>query len=890
MALSEAEELELLRLRKRRAEAAAPQAQGALATIPRGFNTGLANVLGFPVDVANMALSGVDRIAGTQLSGDQPVMGSRFLRKALRGFDRVPALQNVTYDSLEDLNPSDRKFAVAGETLGGSMLPAAAPYLMARGAISTPRVMQPVVDAVRRSPGAFGATEAGLAAGSAQGAMIAEHVAPGSEGARFAGEVAGGVLNPTAVVRGAVNLGSGPVRQVYNAFSPAGRERAAADIVQGVLRESGEDTDAVINALRASDPFKLDLTSGQRTGSQGLLAIERRLAADSPQFAASMEAKPGEAFNFLRANAEAVAASGQPQALVAGAQERVGQTVGLARTRERMAREAAERARAPISDVNRPQMAQAGVQAREALEAAKQSAKGTERAAWEAVPRDIAIEPENVIQARETIRARLLPNEALPQPVETFTRGLARDADQTVDTGVLDAAGRPITREGAAEATSGELLRLRSRALTMARDARARGDFDLANQMNLIAEGALDDLGNISDSARSYTRELSQRFRQGFAGDVLARDATGGPRIEPEQTLERAFGTGGTPADVRMRQLTEAADFGGQGAAMLTQQDQFLRGAARNMINESTGRVDPNRLARFQRENAALLERFPSLKRDLANAESAERAFGRVEAIAERAVDRANRSLLAQFVGPNVNPTAVIGDILNPARGDRVQRFESLARSVQKAGPEAVAGLRSAALENVFKQATDQTGAFNFERLAQSLLYKGPSGRDPSLLEIMRRNNVLDQAADKRLRDIVSRAARLQTALDTPAGMDKLVPEADALSNFITRVIGARIGAQAGSGSGATLVAASAGSKLLRNFMERIPANKTQDILIEAANNPRFMAMLLEKPTTAKQARDLTRQMNAYLVNAGIVAAQPEEERPLEQSMNAYGR
>ena len=888
MALTEAEELELLRLKQRRA--AQPQAQGALASIPRGFNTGVANVLGFPVDVANMALAGVDRVAGTQLSGDEPVMGSRFLKRALRGFDRVPQLSNVTYDQLSDLAPSDRKFAVAGETLGGSLVPAAAPYLMARGAIATPRMMQPVVDAARRSPGAFGATEAGLAAGSAQGAMIAEHVAPGSEGARFVGEVAGGIANPTAVVRGAVNLGSGPVRQVYNAFSPAGRERAAAEIVQGVLRQSGEDTDAVINALRASDPFKLDLTSGQRTGSQGLLAIERRLAGDSPQFQASMEAKPEEAFNFLRANAEAVAASGQPQALVRGAEQRVGRTVGLARTREQMAREAAARARAPISDVTRPQMAQAGVEARQALESAKQSAKGTERAKWENVPRNVTIEPENVIAARETIRGRLLPNEAMPQPVETFTKSLAREADQPVDIGVLDAAGRPITREGAAEATSGDLLRLRSRALTMARDARARGDFDLANQMDLIASGALDDLGNISDEARSYTRELSQRFRQGFAGDVLARDATGGPRIEPEQTLERAFGTGGTPADVRMRQLTEATDFGGQGQAMLSQQDTFLRGAARNMINEGTGRVDPNRLARFRRENAALLERFPQLRNDLASAESAERAFARVEAIAERATDRANRSLLAQFVGPNVNPTAAIGDIINPARGDRVQRFGTLARSVQKAGPEAVAGLRSATLENVFRQATDQTGAFNFERLAQSLLYKGPSGRDPNLLEMMRSTNVLDAAADQRLRQIVDRAARLQRALDTPAGMDKLVPEADALSNFVTRVIGARIGAQAGSGSGTTLVTAYAGSKLLRNFMEKIPANKTQDILIEAANNPRFMAMLLEKPTSVKQARELTRQMNAYLVNAGIVATQPEEESPLQQSMEAYGR
>jgi hypothetical protein len=52
------------------------------------------------------------------------------------------------------------------------------------------------------------------------------------------------------------------------------------------------------------------------------------------------------------------------------------------------------------------------------------------------------------------------------------------------------------------------------------------------------------------------------------------------------------------------------------------------------------------------------------------------------------------------------------------------------------------------------------------------------------------------------------------------------------------------------------------------------------------------MAMLLEKPKSAQQARELTRQMNAFLYGAGITAVSDEanERRPLDQSLDAYAQ
>ena len=858
--------------------------QGFFTAMPRGFNSGLATLVGLPTDAANALLSGVDRVAGTQLSGDMPIGGSRWLRKAMRGFDRVPALSQVTYDQIEDLAPSDRKWAVAGEVLGGAVPFAAAPLAIARTGATGPAFLRGAVEAARANPGRFASTEAGLAAGAAQGGAIAEVAAPGSETARLAGETIGGFVNPTQAWRAASGAGLSALNAVETNFSNEGRQRAAARVLQDTLRRTGEDPGELAAALRQQDPFRLGLTAGQETGSTGLLAVERRLADLNPQFAADMEARPEAAFGRLREGGEAIVNTGNRADLTAAMRERLGQAQSNIAGRRQAAQAQALRGRQGIGEVTPAQQADASIAARQVLGDALGAARGQESALWNQVPRDATVAPTGLLAAREEIRGRLLPNESMRNPVEDYTAGLAERA-----------------AEGPVGVTSGELLRLRSRALELGREATAEGRFGVANQMNTMAEGALQDLGGLSDTARDFSRGMNQRFTQGFAGDALARDRTGGSRIEPELTLQRAFGQGGAAGDVRMRQLSEAAGFPGEasiggrftdvrGQEMLNQQDRFLRGAVQSVIDPATGRVNPNRLAAWQRDNASILQRFPQLKRDLASAETAQRAFDRVEAITDKAGRNAGKTVIARIAGMD-DATVGVGRMLSVTNANRAGEYASLARAAQNAGPEAVAGLRSATLENLFRNATSSTGRFDFERLSQLLLNKG-TGRDASVLEMMRGNGVLDEAASQRLQAIINRANRLTNALRTPAGTNQLVDDPDALTDFLTRTVGANIGAKAGGSSGATIVAASAGSRLMRKYFEKLPANKVQEVLVEAAQNPKFMAMLLEKPTTAQQARVLSNQINAFLFSAGISAVSNEmnERRPLEESLNAIGQ
>ena len=49
-----------------------------------------------------------------------------------------------------------------------------------------------------------------------------------------------------------------------------------------------------------------------------------------------------------------------------------------------------------------------------------------------------------------------------------------------------------------------------------------------------------------------------------------------------------------------------------------------------------------------------------------------------------------------------------------------------------------------------------------------------------------------------------------------------------------------------------------------------MPRAKVQQILVEAMFNPKLMQELLRKPITPKQVLQQKRQINAYLIAAGI--------------------
>jgi len=870
-----------------------PKRRGALQSLAMGFNSGLASLGGAPVDVTNWALSGVDKLAGTKLSTDRPVGGSMFLKKAMRGWDKVPALSSMNYDYINQLHPSDRPFSVAGETIGSSVIPAAIPLRMAKGATFAAPVIkegfrsyvEPILRSARDNPGKFALAEAGLAASAGQGAAIAEMAAPGNPYARMGGEVLGGVINPTRIVRMGYEGVKTGVEKATGFTSRAAKEEAAANLIRKEYKKTGEDVNATIAALRAKDGFGLDLTSGQQTGSPTLLSIEKQLASQSPRFAATAAQRPPVAFDRLREAGGDVTASGNSADLTAAMQKTLADTQSGIAAPNLAAQVEALRARGNVGNVSNPEMAAASARAREILENAEQSAGNRQSAAWDQVLPNETGNASNVLAAREQIKDRLLPEENMPGPIETYTGRLAQQADT-----------------GNADVTSGELLRLRTRALTAAKDARSgiSPNSDLANQMDTIARGALDDLNNIQSVApaarvaRNISRELHDDFTRTFAGESTSLKSTGAPSVEPENMLTKALGAGGTAGDVRMRQLSQAAERGDVGQyprqeyqqAMNNEQERFLRGAVQSTIDPITGRVDPAKLAAWTRKNQATLDRFPQLRDDLASAQSAQMAATRAEAIAQQASTAANKTRIAE-IARSENPSNDIAKILSASNSNRNQEFSELAAAAARSGQDAVDGLGSATMEYAFRAATGSTGKFDFERFSQILLDKGPSGKGTSLLDEMQANNILDGAKASRLNAILERAGKIQTAIDNPIAASQMSQDADLLTDLITRILGAKFGSRLSSafGTGGGLVAAEAGSKMARSLFNKLPSAKVTEILVEAAENPHLMEILLTKVKTEKEAIELYRQLNAFLVGSGVnfMRDQTEEDKEREK-------
>lgn len=70
------------------------------------------------------------------------------------------------------------------------------------------------------------------------------------------------------------------------------------------------------------------------------------------------------------------------------------------------------------------------------------------------------------------------------------------------------------------------------------------GKFGDARRLQKIADSMLDDLSELGDAAvlpaREFSRDLNQKFTEGFVGKTIGYEKTGAKAVAPEMTLETA--------------------------------------------------------------------------------------------------------------------------------------------------------------------------------------------------------------------------------------------------------------------------------------------------------------------------------------------------------------
>lgn len=777
----------------------------------------------------------------------------------------------------DDLPPDVRPYAVAGETFGQGIPAAGAVAGLARAGVRATsasgfgRFINRVLDYAGKRPGSFLAAETSSLGAASVAGGLSEAYFPSDPWARFGAEATAGAIAPTRHMIGAARNAADIVTRFVSTVAPTGRQNRAAQILQDAVRMGGDDPDAVAALLAHPDPLGLEMTAGQKSGSAGLIALESALAQDSARFGAEQKKVATSALATLRNTVDLLRATNDPNALAVAAEIRSMQIRTLIQGRvQKVEEEAYNAARAISADEPRARAdlsRLASGLAKESLE----EMRDIERQLWKEVPKLAPIQTNGIIQAYGRLRTELLPEEKLSPIIEDFVSRM-RSQDLLTD--------------------AGEVIRFRSRALKLAREASSQQRFTDARAFGQLAEAALDDLAQLSGkgneaytTARTFSRELHDAFTRSFGGDALATDRAGALRIPPEMLLERAMGSGGTGADVRLGDLEELSSFlTRQGSSspeaasrfgqMLQAQERIISLAAKDGLDPNTGRANVGKLGKFLRDNQGLLDRFPEVRERVQGAIDMETRASRVREAASRATKAIEKGTAFAKIEKMESTVDAIRTAIASKSPDA--DLTAMARLAKRGGDPAIQGLRASVIEHAAAKATTADGDFSFTRFKTALDEPVRPGA-PSLSQVMQSEGILDAGSRARLDKVLEKAVAIETSIRKGINVDEILKNnPDALVEMVLRTAGAKLGSavsNATGGSANSLIAASAGSKFMRQTFDRFDKVSVMKLLQDAARDPKLAAALLERPTSQAGQIRLARSIHAYLISASLSAA-----------------
>ena len=478
---------------------------------------------------------------------------------------------------------------------------------------------------------------------------------------------------------------------------------------------------------------------------------------------------------------------------------------------------------------------------------------------------------------------------------------------QVVDTEKeLIAAGKDFVRRGAINV--GDLVNARRDMLRLAMDAEARGERANYAFYSKFSEALLDDMDQVRnpayDAARAFSKELNDSFTRTFAGDMRAVGKTGAERILPEILVSRAFSGNSDVVNARLQQIQDAvdmlprlhsqyvADFGPNdprariledavnrsGERVVSTADAVDRAtrlAAAASIDPQTGRLNTSRLSRWMNENETLVNSIPGLRYDLENSLRAQNSLDLVtkqnSAIAKK-IDK--QVAFSKFLGEN--PSEAVADAINSKNPALSMRRLAQAASTGMGGgrsQDMVDALKSAVYDYAYAKGGGDK--LSFQAYNDAFFSPTSTGR-PSLADILVDSGVMNRGEIANIKKLTGELSRIEAVMQNKQVLDRVLETSDAVEDLVLRVVGARIGAGVAEG-GSTLIAASAGSKMMRQMFDRMPNESVRGLLEQAAKDPAFMVRLLEKGRSEQDKIRFAKQLRGYLINAGLTAAEDEE-------------
>jgi hypothetical protein len=775
------------------------------------------------------------------------------------------------------------------------------------------------------------AFESFIGSGQTAGAFLAEEMAPGDWRYRLLGELGGGV---TAVI-GTAPLGTivsrigsikdalmgavGKTREeglsALPGMAESRRQQAAVNKILDILQRNGENVDAIIEELASSkiflDPVSgkpITPTAGLKSGSPTLLGIENALDQLGKGLGAERNAAAQQILKAQRAVLYGLISTGDQRALQEAGEimNSIFQTnleLRLTETTDNVLK-AFQRV-AGDGPVNNMRLSETLY---DVINNNMNLARDREKKLWGAV-KDEILETDGAPKFVDVWESSL---PSTPEAAETFNAklgSLGRFVERkTKELDLNPDPQNPTDPSNLAPLTLTELVEMRSRALSLGREARARGESDVAHVAFKMADAMLEDLNSAVGEdaaytvARNYSRALNDTFTRAFAGDALQTTKTGAERIAPELLADRLFRGGADPTYLRLQEINDIGAFmtqqglAGAEETVNTLQgvtEKLLRNAASEIFDPETGRVNPNRLAQWQRKNSAVLERFPALAADLADADKAEDTV-RIMLNENRA---ANDDLKGQITfasllpETNESPTQVIGRIFSRGNRTPMRDLNNLKRVVDQA-PEnlresARRGLQFSILDWALTGGGSSSTTFSPSAAYRLLFEKTPNAfsRDMSPMTWMAKNEIIDEKEVNNLKKMLTEMIKYEAG-EAQGQVGELVEAAGPMLDFYLRVTGSNLGArysQLMGGGGGDLIARQAGSRILRDVFEKMPQGMKTDVMIGMMRDPQLLAAFLRKGRTEREKMNIAgAAANLLIDNFGF--------QPARRMVPAIGR
>ena len=842
-----------------------------------GANSGLASFLALPSDVMNFA---IDTTANAFGFDDLDLLPS-----GKDVYQDMKSLGATTGLDTDNLLPSEKVARVGGETFAAiAPLGVGVPGLAAKVLTKGPKLaevfakrnipknfVRNIFETAAVSPNKFAAIELSSGIGAAQGAMLAQLLRPDEMWPRIAGEVVFGIANPASLALRVASAVSSGTKRFASSFTGPGKERQAGEEIKRIIMDFGEDPEDVAQALLLRGGRKLP--ADVKSGSPALSALTKTLAKENSVFAAEQRNTVDEAQRQIGEAIDDLVATGKPENLVTAAKIRSKRITDVLDERISVAE---SRAAQTASKLNvKYKMSDLGKQTKKALEDALVDARVVEKSLWNKVNKAEIVDTKNLLDSTQIATEKyLMKNEAMPTLVQNELKYLLDNS-----------------------ATAGEMLKFRSRLLRMSRLSRSSADINApeAAVFDELAAGILRDLdvipGSAADEAREFTSILHDRFTRTFARNSNSSTATGAPRIPPEILLEKAFGSGGTTADLNLQALKNAAKFGDEAGKVLRPdmplfgqqygtdvadaQSRIIALMAKESLED--GVVNPQKLTRFMNKNSELLERFPLIKADLTDANSAQQLLKQVEAqsnFSKKVI--ASKAYFSKFAGVD-NTAPVFNKMFNFTSGrfsgqNIEKNFNQIFKMASKGGKSAVEGFNA----SVFDWAWGKAGG---DLTKLKTLMETPVRRNgPNLFDLMNKSGGSTRRSSGMFRKLLDEYSTTEKNFFQPRGADATAIEADAIFDFLSRVSGAQ-GASFASGGGrggSGIIIAGSGSRESQRVLKKLPNVRIKEVMMKAMNDPKLAGLLIKK-VNIKQRAALESQINAYLIQSGIISKEDQE-------------